>query len=245
MDTTLFEKLHAEGLVTGESLKRIKEANTKKLYSLHWEITTVLYLGVLLLSTGFGILVYKNIDTIGHRAILIFIAVISAGGFAYCFKRKKPFSTGKAEAPNIAFDYILLLSCLTFITFIGYLQYQYNFFGNRFGLVTFIPMIVLFFCTYFFDHLGILSLAVTNLCAWVGITVTPLEILKANDFNNYTIIITGIVLGIVLIIAGIFTNQRKFKSHFAFTYTNFGMHILFIVVLAAMLEFERIFFLWF
>ena len=54
-------------------------------------------------------------------------------------------------------------------------------------------MVVLFFCAYFFDHIGILSLAITNLAAWVGIVVTPAEILKSNDFNSVTIIYTGLV----------------------------------------------------
>ena len=245
MDTNLFEKLKEDGLITEASLAKVKAADSNRLFSLHWEITTILYLGVLLLTTGLGVLVYKNIDTIGHQAILIFIALISAGGFIYCFKNKFPYSAGKVESPNVGFDYILLLACLTFIIFIGYLQYQYHVFGDRFGLVTFIPMVVLFFTAYFFDHVGILSLAVTNLCAWAGITVTPLEILKANDFNNVTIIVTGIILGIGLIVAGILTRRRQLKVHFAFTYTNFGMHLLFISVIAAMFEFEKIYFLWF
>ncbi len=245
MDTPLFEKLQAQELISAASLEKVKTTEKNKLFSLHWELRTILYLGVLLLSGGLGVLVYKNIDTIGHTAILIFIAAISAGGFVYCFKNKLPFSTGKVEAPNAFFDYILLLACLSFVTFIGYLQYQYHFFGERYGLVTFIPMLVLFFCAYYFDHLGILSLAITSLCAWAGITVTPTRILRDNDFNSSNIIFTGIVLGIGLIAAAALTQRRGFKPHFAFTYTNFGMNILFISVLAAMFQFNNIYFLWF
>jgi hypothetical protein len=245
MDTKLFGKLKEDGLISDVSFERIKAANDNKLFSLHWEITTILYLGVLLLATGLGILVYKNIDTIGHQVILIFIALVSTGGFIYCFKKKQPYSAAKVQSPDVGFDYILLLSCLTFITFIGYLQYQYHFFGDRYGMVTFIPMVVLFFCAYFFDHLGILSLAITNLCAWAGITVTPLEILKVNDFNSSSIIIAAIILGAGLVIAGVLTRRQQLKPHFAFTYTNFGMHLLFIGILAAMFEFNQFYLLWF
>jgi len=245
MDIILFEKLQGEGLIHDLSLDKIKTAEKSRLFSLHWELRTLLYLGVLLLSGGLGILVYKNIDTIGHTAILIFIALVSAGGFVYCFKAKLPFSTGKVSSPNSFFDYILLLACLAFITFIGYLQYQYHFFGNRFGLVTFIPMLVLFFSAYYFDHLGILSLAITSLCAWAGITVTPTRILQDNDFNSNTIIYTGLVMGAGLIATGVLTRLRRIKAHFAFTYTNFGMHILFISVLAGMFQFDNIYAWWF
>lgn len=245
MDTNLFKQFRQDGLISEESFVKIKAANENRLFSLHWEITTILYLGVLLLTTGLGVLVYKNIDTIGHQVILIFIALVSAGSFIYCFKKKRPYSSTKVESPDIGFDYILLLACLLLIVFIGYFQYQYHVFGDRYGLATFIPMVVLFFCAYFFDHLGILSLAITNLCAWAGITVTPLEILKANDFNNDTIIITAIILGVGLSITGILTRKKQLKPHFAFTYTNFGMHLLFIGMLAAMFEFEKIYLLWF
>ncbi|MEP6725530.1 MAG: DUF2157 domain-containing protein [Bacteroidota bacterium] len=245
MDTTLFEQLHTRGLISEASLDKVKAAEKNKLFSLHWELRSILYLGVLLLSGGLGVLVYKNIDTIGHTAILIFIAAISAGGFAYCFKAKLPFSSGKVASPNSFFDYVLLLACLSFITFIGYLQYQYHFFGNRFGLVTFIPMVVLFFSAYYFDHVGILSLAITSLCAWAGITVTPTRILQDNDFNSNTIIVIGLVLGAGLVAVGAMTRIRAFKAHFAFTYTNFGMHILFISLLAGMFVFENIYLLWF
>ncbi len=245
MDIPLFEKLQAEGLVSDASLTAVRTVENNKLFSLHWDLRTLLYLGILLLSGGLGILVYKNIDTIGHTAVLMFIGVLTAGSFIYCYKTKLPFSSAKVAAPNAFFDYVLLLACLCFITFIGYLQYQYHFFGNRFGLVTFIPMLVLLFSAYYFDHLGILSLAITNLCAWAGIAVTPAHILRDNDFNSNTIIYTGLVMGAGLIATGLLTRIRQFKPHFSFTYTNFGMHILFISVLAGMFLFDVVYLLWF
>ncbi len=103
-----------------------------------------------------------------------------------------------------------------------------------------------FFSAYYFDHIGILSLAITNLCAWAGVTVTPTHILQDNDFlNNDTLIFTGIVLGAGLVAIAALTSSRALKKHFAFTYNNFGMHILFISVLAAMFRFDVIYFLWF
>lgn len=245
MNQNIFEKLHSEGLLSDESLGKIKSQPAESTLSVHWELRTILYIGVLLLTSGLGILVYKNIDTISHQAVLIFLALISSGGFYYCFKNKLPFSLKKVEAPNSFFDYVLLLACLCFIILIGYWQYQFHVFGDKFGLATFIPMIVLFFSAYFFDHLGILSLAITNLAAWLGIVVTPVQILKANDFNSSDIIITGLLLGIALIIAGKLTAIKKIKLHFELMYTNFGMHIVFISCLAGLFHFDAVYFFWF
>jgi len=245
MNLTLFEQLHADGHVSDASFKKIKAAQSNKLFSMHWELKTMLYLGVLLFSGGLSILVYQNIDTIGHQVILFVIAAVCAGCFFYCFKKKHPYSNAKVLSPDSFFDYTLLLGCLTLLTFVGYLQFQYNVFGNRYGLATFIPMLVLFFTAYFFDHLGVHSMAITTLAAWAGIAVTPSSILQHNDFNSETIIITGFFLGLCLIAAGYFSSAKKIKQHFDFTYSNFGTHILFISTLAGMFHFDTFYLLWF
>jgi len=245
MDPALSEKLHAGGLISDGSLQRIRALEDRRLFSLYWELKTLLYLGVVLLSGGLGILVYKNIDTIGHQAVLIFIALVCAGSFAWCLRHAAPFSRAIVAPPNAIFDYILLLACLTFITFIGYLQFQYHFFGEAYGLATFIPMVVLFACAYYFDHLGILSLAITNLAAWMGIVVTPLRILRDNDFDSGRLIYTGLGLGLILVLAGLASVGRNFKKHFEFTYTHFGIHILFIAGLAGLFQFHNVYLAWF
>ena len=145
MYSTLFTKLHAGGLISDASFEKIRMRAANQLFSLYWELRAILYIGVLLLSGGIGILIYKNINSIGHTAILLFIALVSAGSFAYCFKKSPAFSFQKIWPLNSFLDYILLLGCLTFISFVGYLQFQYQVFGNRFGLALFIPMVVLFF----------------------------------------------------------------------------------------------------
>lgn len=245
MNTKLFASLHARGLLSDASFQKIKDQEPESLFSVYWEIKTLLYLAVLLLSGGLGILIYKNIDSIGHTAILAFLVLLCAGCFYYCLRHAPPFSVKKTQSPNSFFDYSLLLACLSFISIIGYLQYQYGFFGNRYGLASFIPMVLLFASAYYFDNIGILSLGITNLAAWLGITVTPLEILKANDFNSSTIIITSLLLGILLLLLAFLTAYKKVKTHFEFTYSNFGMHIVFISCLAALFHFDAVYLLWF
>ena len=245
MDLRLFEKLHQESLISNSSMERIRTAATHRFLSLHWELRILLYLGVSLLSAGLGIWVYKHIDTIGHQAILCCIAAISAGCFWYCYKKKAPFSWQKIPVTDVLADYLLLLACLTFVTFIAYLQYQYTVFGPHPRVASFIPLVALFFSAYYFDHLGVLSLAITNLAAWMGLTVTPLQLLRENDFSSVTIIWTAIILGVLLILTGGLTARLDIKRHFRFTYLNIGAHVLFIAVIAAMVHYDHVYFLWF
>jgi len=245
MQTSLAKQLHAEGLISDDSLQNVKTQEAEKLFSVHRELKTLLYLGVLLLSTGLGILVYKNIDTIGHQAVLAFIALVSAGCFYYCGRKQPPFSTVQVISRNPVADYLLLLACLSFVSFVGYWQYQYHIFGERYGLAFFIPFVVLIFSAYYFDHLGVLSLAITNLAAWAGIAITPLRILKDNDFDSPRLILTGIVLGVLLLAAAWAGKQWKTKAHFSFTYLNFGMNLLFISCLAGLCTVGHFYLLWF
>ncbi|PSL47772.1 putative membrane protein DUF2157 [Chitinophaga niastensis] len=244
MNIHLFEKLRTEGLVSDTAVQAVKTEESNRLFSLHWEIKTLLYLGVLLLSGGLGILIYKNIDTIGHQVILLFIGLLCAGCFSYCIRKKAPFSWQKVISPNAFFDYALLLGCLTFVTFIGYLQFEYTAFGKAYGLATFIPFAVLAVSAYYFDHLGVLSMAITNLAAWMGIAVTPFQVLSANDFSSDPIIYTGVLLGGILLLLAIISTRRNLKKHFTFTYQNFGTNIIFIACISALCVFGNNPMLW-
>lgn len=229
----LYKNLYAEGLINDESLEKIRlKVEKPVLFSVHWEIRTLLYVGVLLLTGGLGLLIYENIDTIGHEFVLMLIGAICLGCFYYCFKNKLPFSKEKVLSPNSFFDYILLLACTSLLIFTGYLQFEYKVFGTNYGMATLIPMLVLFFVAYYFDHQGILSMAIANLAVWMGVSVTPKQLLLNSDFDSQTIIYTYLVLGILLI-AGAYASQYfNFKKHFKFSYQHYGIHVAYIALLA-------------
>ncbi|RFZ90447.1 DUF2157 domain-containing protein [Mucilaginibacter conchicola] len=232
MKQNIYTKLHAEGLLSDESFQKLKTRHEAPLFSVHWELNTILYLGVILLTGGLGTLIYKNIDTIGHQAVLAIIALICIGCFYYCFKHKKPFSKEKVASPNTGYDYILLLGSISLVTFIGYLQYQYGVFGNSYGLATFVPMALLFYIAYDFDHLGILSMAIVNLGIWMGVSVTPKTLLMMGTYNTPKLINTYLVLGAILLMAAYLSKQLKIKKHFKFSYQNYGTHIAFVALLS-------------
>ena len=225
-----YKTLHAEGLISDESFEKISKK--PNLFSVHWEIKILLYLGVLLLTTGVGILIYENIDTIGHQFVLMLIAAICIGCFIYCFKTALPYSVAKVKSPNTAFDYVLLLGCISSLTFVGYLQFEYKVFGTNYGLATLIPMLVLFFVAYYFDHLGILNMAIANLAIWMGVTVTPKQLLSDSDFNSQTIVFTYLLLGLLLLAGAYVTQRSGYKKHFKFSYQHYGVHVAFIALLA-------------
>lgn len=237
MNTDLYKNLHAEGLISDESFEKINHRDEHPLFSVHWEIRTMLYVGVLLLTGGLGILIYENIDSIGHQAVLLFILLISAGSFVYCFKNKLPFSTGQVRSPNPYFDYILLLGSISLVTFVGYLQFEYHVFGIHYGMAALVPMLLLFFIAYYFDHLGVLSMAIVDMGLWMGVSVTPKDLLLHLDFDSETLVYTYVVLGLILMGVAFLTGHFKFKPHFKFSYLHYGVHITYISLLAGYFHF--------
>jgi hypothetical protein len=219
---SILNSLTSKGIISDQQADTITSFEGEKAFSIHWELRSVLYLGILFFSSGAGILIYENIDTIGHQVIIAAIALLTAGCFYYTYKNSLPYSHEEVKNPNKLIDYVLLLGCSTFLGLEGYLQYQYNLFGTRYGLAVIIPTIVFFLCAYRFDHRGALSMAITGLASWLGLTIAPLSVLADNDFSDGKLIIPAIALGCVLTAVGWISEERNFKKHFAFTYMLMG-----------------------
>lgn len=235
---SLLEILTEKKIISAEQASQINVSDSNQPFSIHWELRLLLYLGITLLSSGLGVLIYKNIDTLGHNVLIGLIALVCMACFYYAFRHRKPFSWGEIEESSNLDDFALLGACLTFLTLEGYLQYQHNFFGTRYGLAAFLPAVLFFFCAYYFDHRGVLSMAITALASWIGISITPLRLLKNNDFNSQDILITAISLGIFLIIIGWVSIQKELKKHFSFTYFIFGGNLTFIAALSGLFAFD-------
>ncbi|MCU0355717.1 MAG: DUF2157 domain-containing protein [Cytophagales bacterium] len=239
MQKIFLREWQRRGLISDEQQAAIEQDENNRPFSLHWELKTLLYLGVTLLNAGLGWLIYENIDDIGHGVVIALIAAICIGCFVYVYRHRQPFSRQLTESPSPYFDYVLLLGCLMFVILEGYLQFQYNIFGSRYGLATFVPMAFFFTNAYRFDHKGVLSLGITALASWLGIASTPRDVFNSLSFHDSSLAWTGALLGVVLCGAAFLSEQRDFKKHFAFTYLNFGIHILFIACLGGIMGLEN------
>ena len=237
------ELLAEKAILSVEQYEALKKETENRPISIHWEIHLLLLAGISFLSTGLGVLVYKNIDTIGHQAIIGLIALATGVCGWYVYQKKQPFLIDKPQKTQVLPDNILLLGCSLFLILEGYLQYQYQIFGTRYGIATLIPAVLFFYCAYRFDHIGVLTMAMTAFVSWTGLTFTPLSIFKENLFNYQPILIqTGIAVGAFLIVAGLFLNYRSIKPHFTFSYLNFGFNLACIATLYGAFDMSKTFY---
>ena len=96
------------------------------LFSVYWEIRLALYAGVLLFSTGAAILIYKNIDNIGHLVIITFIGLVAIVCWWYCLKNSQPFTFQKTIATSNLVNYLLMLAALLTVSLISLYARKFN-----------------------------------------------------------------------------------------------------------------------
>lgn len=221
------QELNDKGFITHDQFNTIEPIITGKVVSVFYELRTMLYLGVMLFTTGVGFLIYQNIGQLGHILAIIVLSILSIGSFGYCFWKGKPFSKEKVDSPNPYFDYVLLLGCLLFVSVFGYLEFQFGFLERNARLISLVTAAVFFFFAYRFDHLGILSLAITAFVSFFGIVVSWNGL---DSFGQLPVI--GLILSLVLSSIALFLERQKVKSHFTFTYLNFCFLIYFLSAFA-------------
>ncbi len=231
---SLTQKLFEKELITHSQMESIKQYEALGIFSLHNELRFFLYLAVLLFTSGVGIIIYKNIDTIGHIAILGLLFAITSVGFYFCFKKAKGFHKDEVSFESPVYDYIVLLCTILSCVFIGYLQFQYQVFG--YGLSSLVCSAVGFSCAYYFDNKSALSIGITGLATFIGITVTPKSIIESEIYSNPLLSYYGLALGILLILWVEYSNKIALKKHFQFVILSFAQQLIGICCIAGLLE---------
>ena len=221
------KSLLERNLITENQYQKITSYRDLNIFSLNAELKFFLYLSVLLFTSGIGVLIYNNIDSIGHIAILSILLIVIGVCFYYCFKNSKGFQKTETTFENPVIEYLVLAASILTCIFIGYLQFQYKPFGTHYGLATLIPTIVSFFCAYYFDNKSVLTIAITGLAAYVGLSVTPQDLLNNNNFySDQSLSYSAITLGILLILWTIYSSRIQLKNHFNIIFLTFALHII-------------------
>ncbi len=217
----LFEK----SIITQQQFAEVKAYRSLGIFSLHNELQWLLYSAVLLFTSGAGILIYQNIDSVGHTAILALLLGMSLGFYGLSYKKSPGFDRAETHFDHPVYPYFVLLATILGATFIGYLQYQYKPFGERVEIATFFSAAVALAAAYYFDNRSALSIGITGLAATVGITATPGAIFNNNFLKHPSLLVSGIVLGTLLIVWAEYSERTNLKRHFSLVWVTFAQHL--------------------
>lgn len=230
------DTLFARGMISDDQRVTIKAYHSLGIFSLRNELSFLLYTAVLLFTSGVGILIYKNIDSIGHTAILTLILALTGVCFYFCFKKAPTFSWQETVFESPTYDYLVLLATILSCIFIGYVQVQYELFGPGIGVMTLLSAAAALFSGYYFDNRSALSIGVTGLIAFVGITITPRAVIDNNMYTTEAQTYTGIALAVLLAFWAEFSHRRNLKKHFRLVFLTFALHLVSLCCLKGMFE---------
>jgi hypothetical protein len=229
--------LKTRNLLPAEQADELAEWERTRPVSMHHELRALLYVGILLLTGGLGLLIYEHYDQIGDVAIVGGMAALCVVSFVFTWRNRPPLAATQALSRSTFGDYALLLACLLFLSLEGYAQYRFQLFGTRYGLATFLPAVLFMGLAYRFDHRGVLGMGLTALASWVGLTVRPLELRLRTNFFDESTVWAAIGLGTLLIGMALWLERRRIKAHFTDTVLTFAGNLLLIALLAGVFNF--------
>ncbi len=199
------------------------------------ELKTLLYVGVLVAVGGVGKFVRDYHDRLGPVVIASALAAAALACLVYAFRRSPAFSWGETVSPHLAADYVLVLGALLLASDLAYVERQFGILGDRWPYHFLVVAVIYFLLAYRFDSRAVLSLAVSAVAAWRGVSVTTafggpgeaaVGILRAN----------ALAIGAILVAAGFLSVRSGRKPHFEKVYVTAGLLLLFGGILSGVLQ---------
>src|SRR5436305_7173225 len=163
-------RLVEAGVLPPDEAPRLLRVARGELLSVHWELRALLYVGVLLVSGGVGLLVKENLDRIGPVAIAAGIGLAAAAALGWVIRVAPPFSWREVPSPNLAFDYMLLLGVLLAAADLAYVEVKFTPRGANWSWHLLIVAVFTALAAFRFDSRVVFSLALSTFAAWRGVS---------------------------------------------------------------------------
>lgn len=222
--------------MTDEQHLALKAYRSLGIFSVRNELLFLMYAGVLCFTTGVGMIVYQNVDSIGHIALLAVIVTLAAGCYYLAYRRAPGFSRGEVSFEHPAFDYVVLTGSLLTAIFFGYLQTQYNALGEGYSIAALATAAVTFYAAYYFDNRSSYAVAITAFAAFVGITATPKAAISNELYTDPTQTYAGLGLSILLAAWYEYSLRNSIKKHFNLITISFALHLIGLCCLKGLFE---------
>jgi Predicted membrane protein (DUF2157) len=156
--------LHAEGTIDDAAASRALARDRGEVFSLHPELRATLYAGVLLVMSGLGLILARNLERIGPLAIVFAIAIAAAACAVPAVRAKL------AGRPlTVAADYLLLLAALLVSADLAYAERQFTLLGPLWSWHLLLLAVFHAAIAYTFSSPLVLAASLTALAGWFGV----------------------------------------------------------------------------
>jgi hypothetical protein len=202
-------------------------------FSLFLELNILLYAGILAFVGGLGWTVSIWSQQLGDVLVLTLLSLMLAACFWYCFSRAPAWAAGETPSPSLVFDYVLYLGSLIWSVELAYIETRFHMLSGQWDLYLLATAGLFFFLAYRFDNRFVLSLALSSLAGWFGLTISHWPSHQDEAYRQYAILYSLLVSG-----AGAALKHRGLKPHFFGTYLNVAANVLFWAVLSGVFNRE-------
>lgn len=200
-------------------------------FSLSIELNILLYAGVLAFVAGLGWTISTWSQQLGDVLIVAALSTLLATSAWYCFSRATAWSPAETPAPTPIFDYVLYLGSLVWCVELAYLERRFHVLSGQWDLYLLATALLFFFLAYRFDNRFVLSLALSSLAGWFGLTVSHWPSYQSGGYRRY-VLLYCLVVGI----SGAVLQRLKLKPHFFGTYLNIVANVLFWTILSGVVD---------
>jgi hypothetical protein len=202
-------------------------------FSVFLELNILLYAGILAFVGGLGWTVTTWSEQLGDVVILAVLSASVAACFWYCFSRAPVWSPAETASPSLIFDYVLYLASLLWSVELAYIETRFHVLSGQWDLYLLTTAGLFFFLAYRFDNRLVLSLALSSLAGWFGLTISHWPTNQDEAYRQYAILYSLTIAG-----AGAVLQQRGWKAHFFGTYLNLAANVLFWALLSGVFNQE-------
>ena len=216
-----------QGAISPEQHAHLASLCRREPLSVFLELNVLLYAGVLAFVAGLGWTVTTWSQQLGDVLIVAVLSTILAACFWYCFSRAPAWSPAEAPAPSPIFDYVLYLGSLIWSVELAYVEKRFNVLSGRLDFDLLATAVLFFFLAYRFDNRFVLSLALSTLAGWFGLTISHWPSHQDAAYRQYALLYC-LLVGI----AGTLLQRRGLKPHFFGTYLNIVANVLFWALLS-------------
>ena len=216
-----------QGAISAQQEAHLASLSRGEPFSLSLELNFLLYAGVLAFVAGLGWTISTWSQQIGDVLVLTILTIILTASFWYCFSRAPAWSAAETTAPTPIFDYILYLGSLVWCVELAYLENRLHVLSGQWDLYLLATALLFFFLAYRFDNRFVLSLALSSLAGWFGLTISHWPSHQDATYRQYALLYC-LLIGV----AGAVLQRLKLKSHFLTTYLNVAANVLFWAVVS-------------
>lgn len=208
-------RLSREGVLAPEQTRLFGRVARGELVSLSVAIHALLYLGVLALTTGAGLLFRTEIENLGPLTIALVVGVAAALCLAWVARRSPAFSRSEVASPHVAFDYVLGLGALLAAGDLAFVESRFSPLGATWPFHLLLVSLFYAALSLRFDSRTLFALSLTSFAAWRGVASTSVERALFGFFGDTDAVrLNALACGIAFVVLGRELKHRRFKAHF-------------------------------